>query len=218
MLERSANISSILPAKQTLYRRGGKRALDIVLALIGIVVLGPLMLIAAVAVLADSGLPIVFRQRRCGLHGRPFSLYKFRSMTTVTRKNDPGFDAGSSARVTRVGRFLRKTKLDELLQLFNVLKGEMSIIGPRPEVPHWVERFPAEWEIAHTVRPGLSDEAAIVYRNEEQELSASDDADLHYEQVILPRKLAFYKQYAVSYSFKQDVKLILATLKAVLSR
>lgn len=205
----------MVSGRSTLYNRGGKRALDMFLALIGIVVLSPVMFVSALAVFVDSGRPIVFKQRRCGLHGCTFSMYKFRSMTSVNQDEASGFDAGSSARVTRIGRILRKTKLDELLQLFNVLKGDMSIIGPRPEVPDWVERFPAEWALVHTVRPGISDEAAIVYRNEEEELSTNEDPDQHYEKVILPRKLRLYREYALGYSLMYDVRLILRTLKAV---
>jgi lipopolysaccharide/colanic/teichoic acid biosynthesis glycosyltransferase len=204
-----------LPAQRTIYRCGGKRVLDIVLATAGIVVLSPFIVLCAVAVILESGWPFVFKQVRCGLHGNTFTIYKIRTMSVARKTTTSGFEAGSGVRVTKVGRFLRKTKLDETLQLFNVLKGDMAIIGPRPEVPHWVSQFPVQWAIAHTVRPGLSDEAALLYRHEEEELSSAKDADLLYKTVILPRKLALYSDYVAAHSLQHDIFLIFRTIKAV---
>jgi lipopolysaccharide/colanic/teichoic acid biosynthesis glycosyltransferase len=212
-----ASVNSQVEIVRSIYCRGGKRGLDTLLAGFGVILLSPLILISVAAVFLESGWPLIFKQVRCGMSGRTFTIYKLRTMSAVKIPAISGFDAGSDARVTRVGRILRKTKLDEVLQLFNVLKGDMSIVGPRPEVPYWVSQFPSEWAIAHRVRPGLSDEAALLYINEEEELRAAKDPDQHYRDVVLPRKLSLYNEYVSSCSLQRDLLLIIRTIKAVLS-
>ena len=218
-----------------------KRLFDLGCALCGIVVLSPVLAVLWLAVVAESGLPGFFRQQRAGWLGRYFTLLKFRSMTEkkaesrkqkveigtgecllITADGDqPGnqgeFDAGDSSRVTRVGHFLRKTKLDELPQLWNVLKGEMSLVGPRPEVRKWVEAYPERWAKVLTVRPGITDPASIEFRNEESLLAKSQDPERTYRDEILPRKLALYEQYVATRGFRGDVGILFKTVWAVIA-
>jgi len=195
-----------------------KRFTDILVAAAGLILLGPTLALIWLAVALESGLPGLFRQRRVGRGSRDFTLFKFRSMTVRRGAEQGSFDAGSAARVTRVGRFLRKTKLDELPQLWNVLKGDMSLVGPRPEVRMWVEAYPERWAKVLTVRPGITDAASIEFRNEEELLARSTDPGRTYREVILPRKLDFYEQYVATRSFRADIGILLRTAWAVLGR
>jgi len=192
-----------------------KRIFDFVAALGGMIIGWPLLVgLAAVIKFHDHG-SALFRQQRVGLGGRHFILLKFRSMSVSKEAEKGSFEAGRSSRVTRVGRFLRKTKLDELPQLWNVLKGDMSLVGPRPEVRKWVETYPERWAIVHTVRPGITDPASIEFRNEEDLLSRSPNPERTYREEILPRKLALYEEYVRTRSFCGDIKLIFATFVAL---
>ena len=137
-------------------------------------------------------------------------------MRVLKEASKGSFDAGSSARITPFGRFLRKTKLDELPQLFNVLVGDMSIVGPRPEVRQWTEVYPEKWKIVHTVKPGITDNASIRFRNEEEILAQSPDPIKTYKEEILPKKLDLYIDYVHNHSFTGDMKIILKTIKAIL--
>jgi lipopolysaccharide/colanic/teichoic acid biosynthesis glycosyltransferase len=125
------------------------------------------------------------------------------------------FDAGATSRVTPIGRFLRKSKLDELPQLWNVLRGEMSLVGPRPEVRKWVDAYPERWTFVHAVRPGITDPASIRFRNEEEILAASTDPEATYRDVILPQKLVLYEDYVRDRSFWGDIAIILKTIAVV---
>lgn len=156
-----------------------------------------------------------FRQRRVGLGGRPFRIHKFRTMTDeVPRVN---ISATGDPRVTRVGRVLRKTKLDELPQLIDVVRGEMALVGPRPEVPEYVQHWPAKWRsLILSVRPGITDPASIRYRNEADELARADDPERYYIEVILPQKTRLYAKYVRERSTLGDLKIIAQTLRAVL--
>ena len=195
-----------------------KRILDIVGALPGGVLLSPLLAVVWLAVVLESGLPGLFRQRRMGRGGSEFTLYKFRTMTVQRGTERGSFDVGSSARVTRVGKMLRKTKLDELPQLWNVLVGDMSLVGPRPEVRKWVEAYPEQWTRVLSVRPGITDPASIEFRNEEELLAAAPDPETYYREVILPRKLDLYEEYVETRSFWGDVGILLKTVWAVAGR
>jgi lipopolysaccharide/colanic/teichoic acid biosynthesis glycosyltransferase len=195
-----------------------KRILDITGALVGVVLLSPLLAMVWLAVVLESGLPGLFRQRRMGCGGSEFSLYKFRTMTVQRGTERGSFDAGSSARVTRVGKLLRKTKLDELPQLWNVLVGDMSLVGPRPEVRKWVEAYPERWAKVLTVRPGITDPASIEFRNEEELLAAAPEPEAYYRNVILPRKLDLYEGYVASRTFGGDIMILFKTLRAVISK
>lgn len=160
--------------------------------------------------------PILFRQKRVGLNGKFFVFNKFRSMKVLDEATFGRFDAGDSSRITPIGRFLRKTKFDELAQLINVLLGDMSIVGPRPEVKQWTEVYPEKWKIVHTVKPGITDNASIEFRNEEEILAKSNDPIKTYKEEILPRKLDLYIEYVNNHSFIGDMKIILKTVKVVL--
>jgi lipopolysaccharide/colanic/teichoic acid biosynthesis glycosyltransferase len=192
-----------------------KRLFDFVAAACGLLLLSPLLLLLAVAVVVDSGFPVLFRQVRVGCGGRDFRLAKFRTMTVLKEAEKGSFDAGSTRRVTTVGRFLRKTKLDELPQLWNVLVGNMSLVGPRPEVRQWVNVYPERWAQVHTIRPGITDPASIVYRNEEELLAAAEDPEAFYRDEILPRKLALYEAYVRGRSFWSDIGILLKTVRVV---
>jgi lipopolysaccharide/colanic/teichoic acid biosynthesis glycosyltransferase len=159
-----------------------------------------------------SSRPILFRQMRVGLGGRDFTLYKFRTMTVLNNASKGRFDAGDLSRVTKIGKILRKTKLDELPQLWNVLIGDMSFVGPRPEIRQWVETEPERWKLIHCVRPGITDPASICYRNEEEILAASNTPETVYKTIILPKKLALYESYIEKQSLIKDISLIFQTI------
>jgi lipopolysaccharide/colanic/teichoic acid biosynthesis glycosyltransferase len=189
-----------------------KRMFDFVGALTGLLLLGPLLLVLAVIVWTSSGRPVFFRQTRVGWRGRDFTLLKFRSMSVLPETERDRFEIGSFRRVTPVGRLLRKTKLDELPQLWNVLKGEMSLVGPRPEVRKWVDRYPERWARVLTVRPGITDPASITYRNEEEILARSPDPERTYREVILPHKLDLYETYVQQRGLRGDLGVLFQTV------
>lgn len=192
-----------------------KRLLDLVLAWIAITILSPVFIFFSIFICIDSiGSPF-FKQNRIGRDMVPFLLVKFRSMTPRKNTNMGSFDLGDSSRVTRIGRLLRDNKIDELPQLFNVLAGEMSIVGPRPEVAKYVESFVDDFKHILSVRPGLSDYASIKYRDEESILAAQDDPETYYRTVILPDKLRLSKAYTQNVSLKNDLIIIARTLKRI---
>jgi len=192
-----------------------KRLLDVILSALLLAILFPVFVITAILVRLDSSGPALFRQARVGLGGRDFELIKFRTMHEREEAGAGSFDAGDDSRVTGIGKILRATKLDELPQLWNVLKGEMSIVGPRPEVRKWVNAYPERWENIHCVRPGITDPASIVYRNEEELLAEAEDPQEHYRLEILPRKLDIYDTYINNQSFWRDIKIMAETAGAV---
>jgi lipopolysaccharide/colanic/teichoic acid biosynthesis glycosyltransferase len=193
-----------------------KRAFDILFSTVGLILASPLYLVIAIVLVVADGFPVLFCQDRVGQHGRLFRIYKFRTMTVAKASN--GFEPGQKSRVTSVGRMLRKTKLDELPQLWNVFVGDMSFVGPRPEVPDWVAAYPDRWAAVHTVRPGITDPAAIEYRNEEELLAAAQDAKLAYRDVILPRKLDMYEAYVRRRTFLGDLRILFQTIAVVVTR
>jgi lipopolysaccharide/colanic/teichoic acid biosynthesis glycosyltransferase len=192
-----------------------KRAFDIIVAAIGLVVLFPLLALIGLLIKLDSHGPILFKQERVGKGFRPFLIYKFRTMV----KNAPALGGlitfGNDSRITRVGRFLRNSKLDELPQLLNVLKGDMSLVGPRPEVRYYVELFRREYMEILTVRPGVTDLASVKYRNETSLLGNAENPDEEYVNHVLPDKIRFAKDYLQCSSFVFDLGVILATLVRV---
>jgi lipopolysaccharide/colanic/teichoic acid biosynthesis glycosyltransferase len=191
-----------------------KRVLDVVASGAGLLFLSPLLAATGAAVKLTSPGPILFRQTRVGRHGHPFHILKFRSMRDGA--SGPAVTAGGDRRVTPLGRVLRRTKLDELPQLWNVLAGDMSVVGPRPEVPRYVERFPADYARILSIRPGLTDHAAVEYRDEESVLAAAPDPEAAYVDVVLPAKIALYHRYMDEMSLRTDLALVLRTLAAVL--
>ncbi|WP_328186487.1 sugar transferase [Marinobacter sp. OP 3.4] len=194
-----------------------KRLFDIVVSLSALLFLFPLVVLIYIWVRYDSRGGAFFRQSRVGLNGKPFSILKFRTMTLKPQTDTGSFDAGDSSRITYVGRILRKYKLDELPQLINVLKGEMSIVGPRPEVRSWVDTYPERWRKIHQVKPGITDPASIEFRDEEVLLAQYHDPQAAYKNIILPRKLTLYEEYVENHSFVGDVKLIVKTVFKVVA-
>lgn len=193
-----------------------KRIFDIIISTSALLIFMPVFLLISILMKILMPGPAFFIQNRVGQKGQLFNLFKFRSMSVVSDKNKGSFDAGDVSRITPLGKILRKTKLDELPQLINVLKGDMSIVGPRPEVKQWTEIYPEKWEIIHTVKPGITDNASIEFRNEEKILAQSEDPTLTYRDVILPRKLDLYIDYVNNQSFLGDIKIILKTIKVVI--
>jgi lipopolysaccharide/colanic/teichoic acid biosynthesis glycosyltransferase len=197
----------------TTYRIA-KRGLDIVASAVGLVVLSPVLAAIALAVKRGARGPVLFRQERVGLDGRPFRIVKFRTMRVGA--SGPLVTASGDPRVTGLGRFLRRYKLDELPQLWNVLLGDMSLVGPRPEVARYVRLFPEDYARILQIRPGLTDYAAVEYRDEERTLRTAPDPEAAYTAVVLPSKIALYHRYLDEMSFGTDVRLVLRTLAALL--
>ena len=198
-------------------RLDAKRLADLLLAGAGLVVSSPVLAVCAAAVKLDDGGPVLFRQTRVGLRGRPFRILKLRSMR-VANAGAQVTSAGDS-RITRVGRLLRATKLDELPQLVNVVAGDMSLVGPRPEVPRYVAEWPDQArQLILSVRPGITDPASLVFVDEEAELASADDPERYYREVIVPAKVALYLEYVRGRSLTRDAAILLQTLAAVARR
>ncbi len=193
----------------------GKRLFDIIVAGIGLCLLSPLfVMIIILIIILDGGNPL-FVQQRVGKGGRLFSFYKFRTMKPGLTSGKHDFSAGETSRITPLGKILRKTKLDELPQLINVLKGEMSLVGPRPEVKKWTLVYPEKWKVVHRVKPGITDNASIIFRHEEELLADAESPEDTYREIILPKKLEIYTDYVNSRSFSGDIKILLKTMKAI---
>ena len=176
----------------------------------------PFFLFVAVFIKMDSTGPVFFRQKRGGRDGKYFDIFKFRSMTVKEKADGKDFDAGSCSRITWTGKIIRKTKLDELPQLINVVRGEMSLVGPRPEVETYIKLYQQRWDKILAVRPGVTDPASIKFRNEEELLAKAENPEEEYRNVILPRKLEIYEDYVSSISFLNDVKILFGTIFVVL--
>lgn len=192
-----------------------KRLFDLVAALTGLVLLLPVLIIIAALVRADSSGPIFFRQERVGMHGRIFRIFKFRTMK-MNAEDEGQITVGRDARVTRTGHVLRRFKLDELPQLINVVRGEMSLVGPRPEVPRYVAEYPdGVRDAVLSVRPGITDWASIEFKDENAILGTARDPERSYIETILPIKLAYYVRYVHERSFMMDLKIIFLTILAI---
>ncbi len=188
-----------------------KRLFDVTVSAFGLIVLSPLLLVLALLVWRSSPGGIFYRAPRVGLNGVPFRLFKFRSMVANAARIGPAVTGAGDARITPIGRFLRRTKLDELPQLFNVLRGEMSLVGPRPEDPRYAALYTPEQRRVLSVRPGITSPASIAYRSEEA-LLTGDDWETDYIQHVLPAKLAIDLQYVERASLLYDLTLIFRTL------
>jgi lipopolysaccharide/colanic/teichoic acid biosynthesis glycosyltransferase len=189
-----------------------KRAFDILVSVAGLIVLLPLLLLVATAIKLDSSGPVFFRQWRVGRRFRRFGIYKFRTMIDDAFDRGLPITVGQDSRITRVGKILRKTKIDELPQLLNVLKGDMSLVGPRPEVPRYVELFRPDYEHILKVRPGLTDLASLKYSDEASILGQSANPERDYVARLLPDKIRLAKEYIQRSSLLFDVKLIVETI------
>ncbi len=180
-----------------------------------LILASPLLLLIAAAIKLSSPGPVLFLQPRVGRGGCSFSIWKFRTMVDGAHHRGPEITASGDPRVTTIGRLLRRTKLDELPQLVNVWRGEMSLVGPRPEVPRYVAGYSEEDRSVLSIRPGITDLASIAFRDEESVLAQFADREQAYVDVLLPRKLALAREYLRRQSFKLDLELLLRTLFVV---
>lgn len=192
---------------------GLPRGLEIGLSIVGLFFTAPVLAVAAILIKLDSKGPILFKQKRVGRNGKNFTLLKLRTM----RLNTEGalVTAAHDSRITRIGKLLRRTKLDELPELWNIIRGEMCIVGPRPEVPELVDLDNHLWKEILTVNPGLTDPVTLRLRNEEQLLAAAADEERFYEEVLQPYKLRGYVDFLRGRTWRTDVKIIFGTIKAI---
>ncbi len=191
------------------------RAFDLVAASLGLLVLAPLFVVIALLIRLGSPGPALFRQERVGLHGRPFRIYKFRTMHQDAEAVGGQLTVGGDRRITPVGAFLRRFKIDELPQLINVVRGEMALVGPRPEVPRYVAHYDARQRAVLAVRPGITDPASIEFSAENELLQASGDPEATYLHEVMPTKLAMNLSYLERRTLRSDIGVILATLRRI---
>jgi lipopolysaccharide/colanic/teichoic acid biosynthesis glycosyltransferase len=190
------------------------RLIDVLVSTLGLLLLSPVFLLCALLIKLDSSGPVFYRARRVGQYGNPFYQYKFRSMVVNAEQAGPGITTAHDKRITKIGRFLRHYKLDELPQLINVLKGEMSLVGPRPETPHYVAHYTTTQRQILNTLPGITSPASLTYRHE-QSLLVGDDWEKIYLREIMPQKLAIELEYLARRTLWQDLALIVRTLWAV---
>lgn len=194
-----------------------KRLFDIIASACGLLLLSPLLLLVALWIKLDSPGPVFFRQVRVGLHNRDFRIFKFRSMRVGADKGSQVTIGGRDPRVTRSGYFIRKFKIDELPQLINVLIGDMSIVGPRPEVRHYVNYYTPEQMCVFDVRPGITDPASIKFRNENELLEEAEEPEKYYIEVVMQEKIKLYLEYVSKQNFWYDIKIIFQTFWVIIN-
>ena len=194
-----------------------KRLFDIIASGIGLLLLCPLFLLIGIWIKLDSAGPIFYRQVRVGRNNKDFRIFKFRSMRTDADKGSLVTIGGRDPRITRSGYFIRKFKIDELPQLINVFVGDMSIVGPRPEVRHYVNYWTKEQMHVLDVRPGITDPASIRYRNENELLGKAEDPEQYYIDVVMQEKIKLYLEYVEKHNFWYDIKLILQTFWVIIT-
>ena len=194
-----------------------KRLFDILVSAVGLIGLSPLLLVVAIWIKLDSPGPIFYRQVRVGRYNKDFRIFKFRSMRIGSDKGSLVTIGGRDPRITRSGYFIRKFKIDELPQLINVLIGDMSLVGPRPEVRHYVNYWTAEQMHVLDVRPGITDPASIKFRNENELLAQASDPEKYYIDVIMQEKIRLYLDYVAKSSFCYDIKLIFQTFWVIIT-
>lgn len=194
-----------------------KRLFDVVASGVGLLLLSPLFLLVAIWIKLDSPGPVFYRQVRVGRYNRDFRIFKFRSMRVGADKGSLVTIGGRDPRVTRSGYFIRKFKIDELPQLINVFIGDMSLVGPRPEVRHYVDYWTKEQLRVLDVRPGITDPASIKFRNENELLEKAEDPEKYYIEVIMQEKLRLYLEYEEKHSFWFDIKLIFQTFWVIIT-
>lgn len=200
-----------------IYNRFFKRVIDFLLALIMTIVLSPVLLVVSLMIVIDDGLPVFYRAQRGGYKNKTFRIYKFRSMVNNADKIGGGTTALNDSRITKVGNFLRKTKLDEFANLFNILRGEMSFIGPRPELLQYTEQYKGVEKYIFEVRPGITDFSSDVFINLD-EIVGGENADEMYEKYVLKNKNALRVRYAAEVSFKTDIKIFFKTVFDVINK
>jgi lipopolysaccharide/colanic/teichoic acid biosynthesis glycosyltransferase len=194
-----------------------KRIFDLFFVIIGLFLLSPIFIIITVLIKRDSDGPVLFKQERVGLNRNLFKVLKFRTMVVNAEQKGAKITTGRDPRITETGQWLRKYKLDELPQLFNVLLGEMSLVGPRPEVPEYVEFYSEKQkEIVLSILPGITDTASIEFKNENDLLADSKNPVKDYREKVLPIKLAYYEQYVKNRSLWVDFKIIIKTVIEIL--
>ena len=193
-----------------------KRLFDLFFVIPGLVLLSPIFLVISLLIKRDDNGPVLFKQERVGLNGRPFKVLKFRTMVVDAEKQGAKVTMGGDSRITQTGQWLRKYKIDELPQLINVLKGEMSLVGPRPEVPEYVAFYSEQQKkTVLSVLPGITDIASIEFRNENDLLVGSRDPIKDYKEKILPIKIAYYEEYVLKRSLWLDFKIIFKTMYVI---
>ena len=202
--------SSVIGYK-SIYNRYIKRIIDFVLALIIFIMLSWLIAIVAVAVVIDDGFPVFYRAKRGGYRNKTFSIFKFRTMVKNADKIGGGTTALNDSRITKVGRFLRKTKLDEVANLISIIKGDMSFVGPRPELLQYTEQYTGVEKYILMVRPGITDYSSLEFINLD-EIVGDENADDYYEKYVLKKKNFLRVKYAATVSFKTDIYLFFATV------
>lgn len=194
-----------------------KRLFDILLSGIGLLIISPLLLIVAIWIKLDSPGPIFYRQVRVGRYNKDFRIFKFRSMRIGSDKGSQVTIGGRDPRITRSGYFIRKFKIDELPQLINVFVGDMSLVGPRPEVRHYVNYWTEEQMHVLDVRPGITDPASIKFRNENELLAQAEDPEKYYIEVIMQDKIKLYLEYVANHNLWYDIKLIFQTFWVIVT-
>jgi lipopolysaccharide/colanic/teichoic acid biosynthesis glycosyltransferase len=194
-----------------------KRALDLVISILGLLLLCPLLLVLALWIKLDSRGPILYRGKRVGKDGRPFLMYKFRTMVLGAEKRGPAVTYRDDPRITKAGRFLRRAKLDELPQFLNVVKGEMSLVGPRPEDPSYVEFYTPEQRLVLSVKPGITGPTQLEYRDEASMLQG-EGVDDEYVSRLMPEKLKLDLEYVHTRSLLLDLKILWRTVTTLLLR
>jgi lipopolysaccharide/colanic/teichoic acid biosynthesis glycosyltransferase len=192
-----------------------KRLFDILVSLMALLLLQPFFVAMAILIKMDSAGPVFFRQERIGKNFRRFFIYKFRTMVVDAEKNGLRITSGGDHRVTRAGRILRKLKIDELPQLINVLKGEMSLVGPRPEVEEYVKLYEQDYMEILKSRPGITDVSSIIFREEETVLKNQINPEWYYKKILLPEKIRLSREYIENSSFLYDLKLLLNTIHKI---
>ena len=212
----NSDILSLIERKKNILKL--KRLFDIVASLIGIVILSPVLIFVSIIILISSPGPIIYKQIRVGKKGILFNICKFRTMVVNSDKQGLLITVGKDSRITRTGFFLRKFKIDELPQLFNVIKGDMSFVGPRPEVEKYVKTYTCEQKIILEIRPGITDYASIMFRDESSILAKSSNPEKTYISEIVPKKIDLNLIYLRKMSILEDIKIILLTLWAIVKK
>jgi lipopolysaccharide/colanic/teichoic acid biosynthesis glycosyltransferase len=195
-----------------------KRGFDLLFSVVGLILFSPIFVFVAVLIKRRDGGALLYSQERIGMHGVPFRMHKFRTMIPGADKIGLKVTQANDERITPVGRFLRRHKLDEMPQLFNVLVGDMSLVGPRPEVADYVDGYTDDQRAVLEIRPGITDPATLAFRDEEGLLAGQEDVDRYYREVVVPKKIAMNLEYAARASLYSDILILLDTLKKLIKK